>query len=685
MGNSPSKDGSNSTATTLNSSTGSSTLLSPPQPANDDPDPSRSSSLSYSSSSRSSNIINSLDDNKKSRALNIKSTNTDTTNITRHSHPHTHPNHHTHTHTHSSISRSKSFNSKLKPSSSPSSVSSNSPPPSSRHNSHSHPHSHSHHGSALKPSKSNKSTNSSSSSSSSSSNTTSNNNTYNNNNISPFELELAASTAKAFNISRSPRSNITSTTNNSNNDEMASSVSSNVSAFTSESVTSISSVTTTPPNLKDIQSLYPIDERSVENTPEPNSNLNYNLSSSSSTSLISSDNITNINNNNNINDLQIFNQEIEDHFEITKIPTSNSSTTDSTLTDSKIKSIDLKKKISTSKKSKSLESSSSTNSTNNNNNNNNNNNSGIDLDKIVNDLINLGLSKKLPRKFNLSQKEIKYICAKARDTFLHQPMLLELAAPVKVVGDLHGQFNDLLRIFKMCGYPPNANYLFLGDYVDRGKQSLETIILLLCLKIKYPENFFLLRGNHESASITKMYGFFDECKRRCNVKTWKIIVDVFNTLPVAATIADRIFCVHGGLSPQLTDLKQIKSIQRPTDIPETGLLADLLWSDPESSNSEWSENDRGVSYCFNKKVVNKFNDRFEFDLIARGHMVVEQGYEFFAKRKLVTIFSAPNYCGEFNNWGAVMNVDKKLMCSFELLKPNSISTNSSNSLSPFKK
>ncbi|OWB65673.1 hypothetical protein B5S30_g1001 [[Candida] boidinii] len=705
MGNSPSKDGSNSTATTLNS-TGSSTLLSPPQPANDDPDPSRSSSSRshINQQALNSHIINnnssSLDDTKKSRALNIKNTSNDTqittnttTTTTRHSH--------------SSISRSKPFNSKLKPSSSPSSISSNSPP--SRHNSHSnshpnsnsHSHSHSHHqsnnhGSALKPSKSNRSTTSSSSLSSPSSSSPSSSSStaptsttgYSNNNISPFELELAASTAKAFNISRSPKSNITSATGNSNNDEMASSVSSNVSGFTAESVTSISSVTTTPPNLKDIQSLYPIDERSVENTPEPSSNyssLNYNLSSSSSTSLLSQNyspaptddhNNHKNNENKNFNDLQIFNQEIEDHFEITKIPTSNSSTTDSTLTDSKIKSIDMKKKISTNKKSKSLERTSTSSTS--------NNSSGIDLDTIINDLINLGLSKKLPRKFNLSQKEIKYICAKARDTFLHQPMLLELAAPVKVVGDLHGQFNDLLRIFKMCGYPPNANYLFLGDYVDRGKQSLETMILLLCLKVKYPENFFLLRGNHESASITKMYGFFDECKRRSNVKTWKIIVDVFNTLPVAATIADRIFCVHGGLSPQLTDLKQIKSIQRPTDIPETGLLADLLWSDPESSNSEWSENDRGVSYCFNKKVVNKFNDRFEFDLIARGHMVVEQGYEFFAKRKLVTIFSAPNYCGEFNNWGAVMNVDKKLMCSFELLKPNAIS-NSSNSLSPFKK
>lgn len=278
---------------------------------------------------------------------------------------------------------------------------------------------------------------------------------------------------------------------------------------------------------------------------------------------------------------------------------------------------------------------------------------------------------------------------------MSQPMLLELAAPVKIVGDIHGQFQDLLRIFKLCGFPPNSNYLFLGDYVDRGKQSLETMVLLLCLKIRYPENFFLLRGNHESADITKMYGFYDECKRRTSngVRTWKLFVDVFNTLPVAATIADKIFCVHGGLSPELKDLSQIKKIQRPTDIPDEGLLADLLWSDPQDISdkssskkdkdlkpksksksrtkftNDWKQNDRGVSYCFSENVVKKFCANLDFDLIARGHMVVEEGYEFYGHRRLVTIFSAPNYCGEFRNWGAVMNVNKKLMCSFELLKP----------------
>lgn len=273
-------------------------------------------------------------------------------------------------------------------------------------------------------------------------------------------------------------------------------------------------------------------------------------------------------------------------------------------------------------------------------------------------------------EFFVKPYEIAIICAKAREVFLNQPSLLRLSAPVKVVGDIHGQFNDLLRILKLSGLPPHSNYLFLGDYVDRGKQSLETILLLFCFKIKYPENFFMLRGNHESANITKIYGFYDECKRRLNLKSWKNFVDVFNTLPIAAVINEKIFCIHGGLSPHLTNLKQIEELKRPTDIPETGLLADLLWSDPDPNVQEWSENDRGVSYCFGKKIVDNFCKKFKFDLIIRGHMVVEDGYEFFARKKFVTIFSAPNYCGEFNNWGAVMSVDHGLLCSFELLKPH---------------
>lgn len=293
----------------------------------------------------------------------------------------------------------------------------------------------------------------------------------------------------------------------------------------------------------------------------------------------------------------------------------------------------------------------------------------IDIEDFIQRLLDAGYSGKRTKSVCLKNSEIQLVCAKAREIFLLQPSLLELSPPVKVVGDVHGQYSDLIRVFTKCGFPPLTNYLFLGDYVDRGKQSLETILLLLCYKIKYPENFFLLRGNHECANVTRVYGFYDECKRRCNIKTWKLFIDTFNTLPIAAIVAGKIFCVHGGLSPVLNSMDEIRNIARPTDVPDFGLLNDLLWSDPADTVNEWEDNERGVSYVFSRVAINKFLQKFGFDLVCRAHMVVEDGYEFFNDRTLVTVFSAPNYCGEFDNWGAVMSVSEELLCSFELLDP----------------
>lgn len=293
----------------------------------------------------------------------------------------------------------------------------------------------------------------------------------------------------------------------------------------------------------------------------------------------------------------------------------------------------------------------------------------LDVDDMIQRLLDAGYSGKITKAICLKNAEVFAICQAAREVFLSQPSLLELSPPVKIVGDVHGQYADLIRLFEMCGFPPSANYLFLGDYVDRGKQSLETILLLLCYKIKYPDNFFLLRGNHECANVTRVYGFYDECKRRCNIKIWKTFIDVFNTLPIASIVASKIFCVHGGLSPSLSYMDEIRQLERPTDVPDYGLLNDLLWSDPTETTNGWEDNERGVSYCFGKNVIQQFLQRHDFDLICRAHMVVEDGYEFFNERTLVTIFSAPNYCGEFDNFGAVMSVSEELLCSFELLKP----------------
>lgn len=257
------------------------------------------------------------------------------------------------------------------------------------------------------------------------------------------------------------------------------------------------------------------------------------------------------------------------------------------------------------------------------------------------------------RQIQLSESEVRQLCISSRQIFLSQPILLHLEAPIKVcgtlslslfsplslskfpaflvmsfslslLGDIHGQYQDLLRLFEHGGHPPSSSYLFLGDYVDRGKQSLETICLLLAYKIRYPDKIFLLRGNHEDAKINRIYGFYDECKRRFNVRLWKTFTDCFNCLPVAAIIDRKIMCMHGGLSPELNDLNQIKEISRPTDVPDSGLLCDLLWSDPSPAVTGWADSDRGISSIFGADRVFEFLKKNDLDLICRGHQVMSK-------------------------------------------------------------
>merc|ERR1711865_554511 len=197
------------------------------------------------------------------------------------------------------------------------------------------------------------------------------------------------------------------------------------------------------------------------------------------------------------------------------------------------------------------------------------------IDGIIDNLLS-ARNKKPGTPVDISAQDATNLCNQAREVLLSQPVLLELEAPIKICGDVHGQYTDLLRLFEYGGFPPVSNYLFCGDYVDRGKQSLETICLLLAYKIQYRDKFFILRGNHESASINRIYGFYDECKRRYGIKVWKIFSDVFNCLPVSAVIDDKILCMHGGLSPELNDLQQISDLKRPCDVPDIGLMCDLL-------------------------------------------------------------------------------------------------------------
>lgn len=269
----------------------------------------------------------------------------------------------------------------------------------------------------------------------------------------------------------------------------------------------------------------------------------------------------------------------------------------------------------------------------------------------------------------LNEDIIRLVLRRVRPLLMSQPMLVNIEAPVNVCGDIHGQINDLVEIFRTGGLPPASRYLFLGDYVDRGKYGTEVVIVLLGLKVLYPDKMYVLRGNHESDSICRIYGFFDEVKRRFSVRLFKEFTDVFNCLPIAALIEEIALCMHGGLSPELRDLSQISRISRPLVVPDAGLACDILWSDPEENSSGWMPSDRGVSYTFGEDIVRRTCENLNIDIVLRAHQVVDDGYAFFAGRRLVTIFSASNYCGEFTNSGAMMMMDENCKCSFQIFKP----------------
>ncbi|RCN29240.1 putative phosphoprotein phosphatase 1 [Ancylostoma caninum] len=249
--------------------------------------------------------------------------------------------------------------------------------------------------------------------------------------------------------------------------------------------------------------------------------------------------------------------------------------------------------------------------------------------------------------------------------FLRAGSRFRVEPPITIVGDVHGQLYDMLEIMSFIGHPPLKQMLLLGDYVDRGDYSLETITLLLAFKLRFPQEIYLLRGNHETRCVNRQYGFYDECKRkfpRNGVELWTTFQHVFNCLPVAALVGSRIFCAHGGISEDLISFRQFERVYRPTDICDIGLLCDLIWSDPSTTNDLYEPSPRGVSAVFGKTAVNKFCSSLKIDMICRAHQCVADGYEFFADRKCLTLFSAPCYCGELDNQAAVLLVGSRLEC-----------------------
>jgi serine/threonine-protein phosphatase PPG1 len=202
----------------------------------------------------------------------------------------------------------------------------------------------------------------------------------------------------------------------------------------------------------------------------------------------------------------------------------------------------------------------------------------IDLDKLISQCLNKQL---------LTISEIKEIAEKAKELLIDESNVVQVKAPCVVVGDVHGQFFDVLEIFKIAGNCPDTNYVFLGDYVDRGLYSVEVMSLLLCLKVRYPARVILVRGNHESRGVTATYGFYTECvKKYGTTDVWTIFTDLFDYLVLAVEIDNTILCVHGGLSPSIHMVDQIKAIDRFKEIPHEGPMADLVWSDPVPNTAD---------------------------------------------------------------------------------------------------
>lgn len=258
--------------------------------------------------------------------------------------------------------------------------------------------------------------------------------------------------------------------------------------------------------------------------------------------------------------------------------------------------------------------------------------------------------------------DILMIIQDASRLFLNEPTLLQLHPPLNIVGDIHGQFPDLLRIFEMDDKPPNARYLFLGDYVDRGPMGLEVICLLLALKLKYPNHIYMLRGNHETRETTELYGFCDECTHKTNKNVYTEFCTMFDNIPIAALISNKILCVHGGISPTLKTVDQIAEIARPADASYKGFLADLLWSDPNPELEEYGPNSRGDTIAWGLAPVKSFLQANNLSTLVRAHQLAQEGYEypFNPDKCVITIFSAPCYAGEYKNRGAYIRVDKSM-------------------------
>ncbi|OHT09894.1 hypothetical protein TRFO_04443 [Tritrichomonas foetus] len=277
------------------------------------------------------------------------------------------------------------------------------------------------------------------------------------------------------------------------------------------------------------------------------------------------------------------------------------------------------------------------------------------LDALIGNLMNCRTSD-----FQIRIPDAMYLCSTVLPIFQNENIVLDLPGPINICGDVHGQLNDLVRCLQIGGLPPFARWLFLGDYVDRGPKSVEVICLLFALKIRYPTQVYLIRGNHETPEQSELFGFYAECLRKLQSQCWNTFCDVFEYMPLAAIVSNTYFCVHGGISPSLEKIQQIREIKRPLQIALSGMITDLLWSDPSPETKEWGENTRGSTYVWGLNPIKRFLKNNKLKYLIRGHQVALEGYNFpfNPDQCVITMFTASNYSEGVPNKAAFLTIDQ---------------------------
>ena len=290
------------------------------------------------------------------------------------------------------------------------------------------------------------------------------------------------------------------------------------------------------------------------------------------------------------------------------------------------------------------------------------------------------LKEHLKQEGKLDKTDILELVSTFKNIIKSESNVIKVQDPLIIVGDLHGQFYDLLRIFTKGGDPSITKYLFLGDYVDRGAFSIECVLYLMSLKINFKNTFYMLRGNHECRRLTSYFNFKMECEVKYDLEIYENIMEAFDCLPLVCIINERFIALHGGISPTITYVNDIHKFNRFTEPPTDGAFCDILWADPIEKDvdalvTDWAPNrTRGCSFVFGAKAAIPFLNCNNYLTVIRGHEVQLDGFKINQWNtqvefpSVITVFSAPNYCDVYNNKGAFIKfIDSNIniqQCNF---------------------